>query len=182
MAESAATGFRPEVLEKVIHLLNLLAVFQRHSALRGRLALRGGTALNLFCFDLPRLSVDIDLNYRGAADRAGMPAEREGIERAVQAVCQREELAVSRVPDDHAGGKWRLRYASALGGRGNLEVDLNFMFRVPLWPSPQCTRSPSAPTPPPGFPSWVCMNWPRGSWRRCSPGRPAAICSMPTVC
>jgi hypothetical protein len=27
-----------------------------------------------------------------------------------------------------------LRYGSALGGSGNLEVDLNFMFRVPLWP------------------------------------------------
>ena len=132
--ESEATGFRPEVLEKVIHLLNLLTVFQRHPALGGRLALKGGTALNLFCFDLPRLSVDIDLNYTGAVARADMLAERDGIERAIQAVCQREELAVNRVPGDHAGGKWRLRYASALGGSGNLEVDLNFMFRVPLWP------------------------------------------------
>lgn len=69
MAESDATGFRPEVLEKVIHLLNLLTVFQRHPALSTRLALKGGTALNLFCFDLPRLSVDIDLNYMGCVLR-----------------------------------------------------------------------------------------------------------------
>ncbi|MCK5804094.1 MAG: nucleotidyl transferase AbiEii/AbiGii toxin family protein [Lentisphaeria bacterium] len=134
MAESEATGFRSEVLEKVIHLLNLLNVFQRHPALAGRLALKGGTALNLFCFDLPRLSVDIDLNYIGASDRAEMLADRKKVERAMQAICQREELSVTRVPGDHAGGKWRLRYASALGGSGNLEVDLNFMFRVPLWP------------------------------------------------
>ena len=134
MAESEATGFRPDVLEKVIHLLNLLTVFQRHPALGGRLALKGGTALNLFCFDLPRLSVDIDLNYVGAADRDAMLADREDVERAVQVVCLREELAVTRVPGDHAGGKWRLRYGSALGGSGNLEVDLNYMFRVPLWP------------------------------------------------
>ena len=134
MAESEATAFRPEVLEKVIHLLNLLTVFQRHPALGGRLALKGGTALNLFCFDLPRLSVDIDLNYVGAAGRDEMLADREKLERAVQVVCQREELHVTRVPSDHAGGKWRLRYGSALGGSGNLEVDLNFMFRVPLWP------------------------------------------------
>jgi len=32
-AEAEATGFRPEALEKVIHLLNLLTVFQRHPAL-----------------------------------------------------------------------------------------------------------------------------------------------------
>ena len=32
---------------------------------KNRLVLKGGTALNLFFFDLPRLSVDIDLNYVG---------------------------------------------------------------------------------------------------------------------
>ena len=132
--ESQATEFRPEVLEKVIHLLNLLEGFNRHPFLKGRLALKGGTALNLFLFDVPRLSVDIDMNYIGAADRDTMLAERPKIEQAVQAVCSREGMNITRVPTDHAGGKWRLRYESALGVGGKLEVDLNFMFRVPLWP------------------------------------------------
>jgi len=131
--ESQATGFRPEVLEKVIHLLNLLEGVNRHPFLKGRLALKGGTALNLFLFDVPRLSVDIDLNYIGAADRDTMMAERPKVEQAIQAVCSREGMNITRVPTDHAGGKWRLRYESALGEGGNLEVDLNFMFRVPLW-------------------------------------------------
>ena len=131
--ESKATGFRPEVLEKVIHLLNLLEGFNRHPFLKGRLALKGGTALNLFLFDVPRLSVDIDLNYIGAADRDTMTVERPKVEQAIQAVCSREGMNITRVPTDHAGGKWRLRYESALGEGGNLEVDLNFMFRVPLW-------------------------------------------------
>jgi len=121
------------VLEKVIHLLNLLEGFNRHPFLKGRLALKGGTALNLFLFDVPRLSVDIDLNYIGAADRDTMMAERPKVEQAIQAVCSREGMNITRVPTDHAGGKWRLRYESALGEGGNLEVDLNFMFRVPLW-------------------------------------------------
>jgi predicted nucleotidyltransferase component of viral defense system len=134
MAESQATGFRPEVLEKVMQLLNLLEGFNRHPFLKGRWALKGGTALNLFLFDVPRLSVDIDLNYTGAVDRETMLAERPKIEQAVQAVCSREGMNVTRVPTDHAGGKWRLRYDSSLGEGGNLEVDLNFMFRIPLWP------------------------------------------------
>jgi hypothetical protein len=71
------------VLEKVIHLLNLLEGFNSHPFLKGRLALKGGTALNLFLFDVPRLSVDIDLNYIGAADRDTMMAERLKIEQAV---------------------------------------------------------------------------------------------------
>lgn len=132
-AEAETTGFRPEVLEKVIHLLNLLEGFRSHPYLKGRLTLKGGTALNLFVFDMPRLSVDIDLNYIGAIEREAMLAERPKVEQAIQAVCAREDFAVQRVPADHAGGKWVLRYASALGQGGNLQVDLNFMFRVPLW-------------------------------------------------
>lgn len=133
-AEAAATGFRPEVLEKVAHLLGLLAALNSHPFLKGKLALKGGTALNLFLFDVPRLSVDLDLNYVGAEDREAMLAERPKIEQAAQAVFAREGFTVRRMPDEHAGGKWSLRYQSAAGLGGNLEVDLNFMFRVPLWP------------------------------------------------
>jgi predicted nucleotidyltransferase component of viral defense system len=134
MAESEATGFRLELLEKAVRLLGVLEGIQSHPLLKNRLALKGGTALNLFVFDLPRLSVDVDLNYVGATDREVMLTERPRIEKALQIVCAREELTVSRSPTEHAGGKWRLRYASVLGGGGALEVDMNFMLRVPLWP------------------------------------------------
>ena len=136
LAEEAENlGFRSEVLEKVVHLLGLIESLQSHPFLKGKFALKGGTALNLFAFNVPRLSVDIDLNYIGAEDRESMLAERPKIEQAIQAVIAREEFSVRRMPtEEHAGGKWSLRYQSALGQGGNLEVDVNFMFRVPLWP------------------------------------------------
>lgn len=141
-ADAEATGFRAEILEKVLHLLHLLGMIQTHPFLRGRLALKGGTALNLFLFDVPRLSVDIDLNYVGAGPRDEMMAERPKIEGALRAVSAREGFSVARIPADHAGGRWALRYQSALGQGGNLEVDLNYMFRVPLWaPVAQDSRS-----------------------------------------
>jgi predicted nucleotidyltransferase component of viral defense system len=123
------------MLEKALRLLSLLEALLQHPSLKGRLALKGGTAINLFLFDVPRLSVDIDLNYVGAAERDAMIADRPKVEQAARAVFEREGLRVRRSPktDEHAGGKWLLRYASALGGAANLEVDLNFMFRVPLW-------------------------------------------------
>lgn len=71
-AEGELTGFRPEVLEKVAHLLSLLDSFKSHPFLKGKLAIKGGTALNLFVFDVPRLSIDIDLNYVGAESREDM--------------------------------------------------------------------------------------------------------------
>jgi predicted nucleotidyltransferase component of viral defense system len=131
--EIAATGFSGEALDKVFRLIGLLNALNSHPFLKARIVLKGGTALNLFHFDVPRLSVDIDLNYIGAADRDTMLAERPKLEQAVQAVCSREGLTVRRMPPEHAGGKWRLTYAASAGGSGNLELDVNFMLRTPLW-------------------------------------------------
>ena len=130
---AASNGFRAEMIEKVLHLLNLLYQLNRHPMLKGKWVLKGGTALNLFVFDLPRLSVDIDLNYVGALEREAMLADRPKVEQAAQAVFSREGFTTKRVPTEHAGGKWRLSYQSYTGQNGNLEVDLNFMFRLPLW-------------------------------------------------
>lgn len=132
--QAEATGFRQDMLEKVGLLLQLLDAIRSHPFLKNKLVLKGGTALNIFIFDVPRLSIDIDLNYVGAVDREAMVAERPKIEEALQAVFSREGYTVRRVPAEHAGGKWQLRYPSAGGQGGNLEVDVNFMFRVPLWP------------------------------------------------
>jgi predicted nucleotidyltransferase component of viral defense system len=130
---SESTGFKAEMVEKVLHLLNLLNALNSHPFLKGKLAVKGGTALNMFVLDLPRISVDIDLNYIGALDREEMLADRPKTDQAVQAVLSREGFIIKRVPSEHAGGKWRLTYQSFTGRPGNLEVDLNFMFRQPLW-------------------------------------------------
>jgi len=134
IAQAEATGFRTDILEKVGYLIHLLEAARSHPFLKGRLALKGGTALNLFILDVPRLSIDIDLNYVGAPDREGMLSERPKVEAALQKVFSREGFTVRRVPGDHAGGKWQLRYQGTSGQGGILEVDVNFMFRVPLWP------------------------------------------------
>ncbi len=133
MPVAESTGFRAEMVEKVLHLLNLLGALNSHPFLKGKWVLKGGTALNMFMLDLPRLSVDIDLNYIGKLDREEMLMDRPKLEQAAQAVFSREGLTTKRVPDEHAGGKWRLSYQSFTGQSGNLEVDLNFMFRQPFW-------------------------------------------------
>lgn len=133
MQEANETGFRPEIMEKVWHLMAILDGISVHPFLKDKLVLKGGTALNLFFFDIPRLSVDIDLNYIGQIDRQKMLVERPEVEKALEAIFQQGGLSIRRIPEKHAGGKWHLRYASALGGNGNLEVDLNYMFRIPLY-------------------------------------------------
>ena len=151
--EAAATGFRPEVLEKVFLLLDLLGAINAHPDLAGKLALKGGTALNLFLFDAPRLSVDIDLNYistenfistesyistekdAGMEEREAMRADRPHVERTIELIARRLGLTPQTPKkEQHAGRSWVLRYASALGGTDNLKIDLIYTLRLPLWP------------------------------------------------
>lgn len=127
------TGFRSEVVEKVLRLHGILDCLDRHEVTHGAWLLKGGTALNLLHLDVPRLSVDIDVNYVGSGYVEGMRRARPEFERALTACCEREGCAVRRAPSEHAGGKFRLRYPSVLGGSQNLEVDVSYVARVPLW-------------------------------------------------
>jgi len=132
---AASAGYPVESYEKVYTLVQVLDGVRAHPFLQSRLALKGGTALNLFVLDLPRLSVDIDLNYIAAADRTTTVAERPRVEQALEQVFGRAGLSVKRAPAEHAGGKWRLSYTTALGRPGSIEVDVNFILRTPLWPT-----------------------------------------------
>ena len=127
------TGHQPGTVEKVLRLLDLLTEINRDPFLTGRLVLKGGTALNVFHLDLDRLSVDIDLNYIGGLDRAVMVRERQDVDAAINRLLASQGYSIRRQPDEHAGGKWLSRFNSALGGNATLEVDINYMDRLPLF-------------------------------------------------
>lgn len=135
---SRETLFHQDILEKVWRLMSLLEVIFNDPFLKTRLALKGGTALNLFLFHVPRLSVDIDLNYIGSPEKEIMEQEKPMLEGVLKSIFLQQGFTIIRAPTRHAGGKWQLRYQSVLGNQGNLEVDLNFMFRVPLWDTYTC--------------------------------------------
>jgi hypothetical protein len=64
------TGLQAGTLETVLRLLDVPREIAGDELLADRLVLKGGTALNVFHLRLDRLSIDIDLNYVGALDRA----------------------------------------------------------------------------------------------------------------
>ena len=57
------TNFIKDTLEKVVRLAEILKFLNNDSIFKGKLALKGGTAINLTAVELPRLSVDIDLDF-----------------------------------------------------------------------------------------------------------------------
>lgn len=82
----------PRFSDQVGLLVNLLPLVARQSCF----ALKGGTAINLFVRDMPRLSVDIDLVYLPLETR---DASLEGIDRALRMIASDVErtLPGSRV-------------------------------------------------------------------------------------
>jgi predicted nucleotidyltransferase component of viral defense system len=130
---ASETGLQPGTLEKVLRLLDVLQEIAGDEFLADRLVLKGGTALNVFHLGLDRLSVDIDLNYVGALDRAAMEAERPALDAALNRLLTAMGYAIRRQPGEHAGGKWIGRFSSVLGGGSTLEVDVNYMARQPLF-------------------------------------------------
>ena len=70
-------GFIRDNLEKVMRLVEVLSHFHNIDLLSNTLALKGGTAINLTVFELPRLSVDIDLDFSVNCSREEMLQTRQ---------------------------------------------------------------------------------------------------------
>lgn len=133
-ARAQETGFRADTLERVTRLGELAAEVGRHPLLGRVLALKGGTALNLAFGPPSRLSVDLDFNYVGAEGREGMLEQRPDVERAAAAVAAAGGYQLQWSRPEHAGRKAYLRYVSSAGTADRVELDLNFLHRVPLDP------------------------------------------------
>ena len=138
---AAERQLQPATLERVIRLIDILDAFGADTLIGPRIALKGGTAFNVFYSDLDRLSVDIDINYVGAIDKEQMDADRPGLEDRIARLMELKGYTARREPSEHAGGKWICRYASALGGTGTIEIDINYLCRSPLY---GVDRMPSA--------------------------------------
>lgn len=133
MGAVSMEGFSPRTVDKVERLLDLMEEMGRHPDLEGRLAMHGGTAINLFMLDAPRLSVDIDISYVGAVDRDETLAERPRVELGIEEVARYLGYDVPPTRSEHAGRTFMLRYRGDWGP-DHVKVDCVFLNRSPLVP------------------------------------------------
>jgi predicted nucleotidyltransferase component of viral defense system len=134
------TGFDPYNVEKVLRLKELLREFLRHPFLKGKLVLKGGTGINVFLFELPRLSVDIDLNYIGQVDRDRMQAERPEVERAVEEIALGLGYRPQAGTNDWALKEFHLSFNNHAKRADRLQVEVNFLMRICALP-PQSRKA-----------------------------------------
>jgi predicted nucleotidyltransferase component of viral defense system len=132
------TGFLKNSLEKMFRLLDILSVLQTHPVTKNAFVLKGGTALNLLILDIPRISVDIDLNYIQSISRSSMLTDRKIINSEIQKIFNSSyEIKISR--DVHALTQFEFRYQTTSGSSDMLKLEINYLKRITLLP-PQIMR------------------------------------------
>ena len=123
-------GFQRDTLEKVCRLAEVLKFIESDEFLSGGIALKGGTAINLTIFDLPRLSVDIDLDYCRSIDREEMLADREIItDRISKYMTANGYVLSSKSKNYHALDSFVYEYVNCGGVKDNLKIEINYMLR-----------------------------------------------------
>lgn len=128
-------GFVRDTLEKVYRLEDILVFINSHPLMKERLALKGGTAINLTVFNLPRLSVDIDLDYSAEIDRAGMLKERQVIARDLKKYMNTQGYEQSlKSKSRHSLESYIFVYTNSAGMRDNIKVEINYSMRCHVLP------------------------------------------------
>lgn len=126
------SGFRAGPLETVYRLAQLLGGISEHFG--DELSLRGGTALNLLHLDVPRLSVDIDLDFVGTADAEQARQRRPQLLAEIETLARAAGYEVAQERASYAMAHLRLPYLDADGRPALLKFDVNFLDRVPVLP------------------------------------------------
>lgn len=131
--------FNPAYFNQVKLLLDVLPLIQKHKCF----ALKGGTAMNLFIQDLPRLSVDIDLAFLPLAPR--LQALRK-ISQALESLSDEIQAALpdcSITQQPVAGVTGRLVASTPAA---TIKIEPNFVFRGAVQPEETRILCPDAQT------------------------------------
>ena len=130
-AEASKHGFQRDVFENVLRLKTVLDYFQEEPALREHLLLKGGTAINLTVFSLPRLSVDIDMDYMPNDSKENMMATRGKISKVVKEYMESEGYQLSdNSRFSHSLDAFHFLYMNSGGNRDMIKIELNYSLRA----------------------------------------------------
>lgn len=127
-------GFVRDTFEKVLRLREILRYLNEEEYLKEHLLLKGGTAINLTVFDLPRLSVDIDMDYTPNDTKENMLIARERISTLIKEYMEAEEYQLSKNSRlTHSLDAFYYQYQNSGGNRDMIKIELNYSLRVHIF-------------------------------------------------
>ena len=133
---AAELNFIRDNMEKVVRLCTILEHINTDPMLAEHLVLKGGTAINLLVMPLPRLSVDIDLDFTENCDRPAMLRYRKTITEKLHAYMFANGYRLapgSKHP--FSVDSWVFQYTNVIGNLDNIKVEINYSMRCHLLPA-----------------------------------------------
>lgn len=128
-------NFNRDTLEKVVRLTEILNFLNTDTLTKDCLALKGGTAINLTIFDLPRLSVDIDLDFTQNIRREEMLNVRESLKTTLQKYMTANGYDLSpKSKFPHALDSFVFTYTNCGSVKDNIKVEINYSLRAHILP------------------------------------------------
>lgn len=124
-------GFVRDTFEKVLRLTEILKFLNEEEYLKEHLLLKGGTAINLTVFHLPRLSVDIDMDYTPNDTKEDMMKTRERITILIKDYMEKEGYQLSSASRfTHSLDAFYYQYQNTGGNRDMIKIELNYSLRA----------------------------------------------------
>ena len=135
---SAKTNFLKDNLEKILRLSEILNFLNTDNVFKGKLALKGGTAINLTAIELPRLSVDIDLDFTENLPKEYINEIKGQFTKRLTDYMWQEGYSLMVSPREHyALLSFTFNYVNNAGNRDNIKIEINFMDRCHILPLEQ---------------------------------------------
>jgi predicted nucleotidyltransferase component of viral defense system len=124
-------GFIRDTLEKVVRLMDILKFINNNPFLNENLALKGGTAINLFILKLPRLSVDIDLDFTNNGSKEEMFEMRNRITEIIGKYMGANDYELSsKSKQTHSLDSFIYKYTNSAGVKDNIKIEINYSLRA----------------------------------------------------
>lgn len=132
---SKKEGFQKDTLEKEIRLYYVLREMAQRPLFKDNLALKGGTAINLAYFDLPRLSIDIDMDLTKSGKMIDLQPLRKEIKDTLFDLLQSQGYTLGQFGKEiHTLDQWTFDYTSISGNNDHIKVELNYGIRNHVLP------------------------------------------------
>jgi len=132
-------GFVRDTFEKVLRLKEILMFINEQEYLREHLLLKGGTAINMTVFNLPRLSVDIDMDFVQNYNREDMEISREKVTQILKEYMLQEGYQISPASRfSFSLDAFHFQYQNSGGNRDSIKIELNYSLRAHIFEPVKC--------------------------------------------
>ena len=127
-------GFVRDTYEKVLRIAEVLRFMNADPLLSEHLVLKGGTAINLLIADMPRLSVDIDMDVVPDMPKDEMLALRKDIEEVISGYMSAEGYSYNQASRrSYSLDGLLYNYTNAGGNQDHIKIELNYSLRSHLF-------------------------------------------------